>query len=345
VKYGEEPLLLDLSGGKKMERYLTNTGWTTTLWHPSVMAANAEILRQFTEDYPVDILFQDQVGARRFRYDLNPASPTPYAYTQGLLELARHDSAVVPLGTEAGFDRLINHESIFCGLTWSIAPTVGGPPWRTLWRDQYPANTYRVSPIALWMAHDKCAFQHHDLGQFVTTPEALAWTLVLGYQLSYRIVPETLDIPAQRHWLAWLSRLQQSIVSRLMTEPLEEWTYLADEVIRARYGPITIVANVGPNPYALDAQTTLAGYGFLATSDDATAGLLIRWDGIDQPGPVGFVREADDLWLMTPPGLEVQVPGVRAVNGPGATGNRVLAPAVRLPIRTGAPHLTHYRVR
>jgi len=327
VKYGEAPLLIGLDGRKQMERYSSNVGWTTTLWHPAVAAANAEILRQFTEDYPVDILFQDQVGARRFRYDLNPASPTPHAYTQGLLELARHDSAVVPLGTENGYDRLINYESLFCGLTWSIVPTEGGPSWRRLWREQYPASTYRVSPLALRMAHDKCAFAHHDLGQFVTTPEVLAWTLALGYQLSYRISPEALDLPAKRHWLAWLSRLQRSIVSRLMTEPLDEWTYLTGDVIRARYGPVTIVANVGPQPYALNARTTLAGYGFLATvQGDPTAGLLTRWEGVEQPAAVGFVREGDELWLMAPPGLEVRVPGAEAVGGPGATGSRVVIP-------------------
>jgi hypothetical protein len=299
VKHGEAPLLIGLDGKHSMERYSTNVGWSTTLWHPAVKAANAETLRQFTQEYPVDVLFQDQVGARRFRYDLNPASPAPYAYTQGFLELARHDSAVVPLGTENGFDRLINCESMFCGLTWSIAPTPGGPEWRRLWRDQYPSETYRVSPIALWMAHDKCAFTHHDLGQFVTTPEALAWSLVLGYQLSYRATPSALDTPAVQHWLSWLSRLQHGIVSPLMTEPLDEWAYLTDSVVKAQYGPVTVVANVGPEPYPLDERTTLAGYGFLATvRGGPRAGLLTRWNGLEQPGAVGFVQDGDDVWLM-----------------------------------------------
>ncbi|MFQ5811338.1 MAG: hypothetical protein ACE5JM_17100, partial [Armatimonadota bacterium] len=297
VKHGEAPLAIGLDGKRLMERYLTNVGWTTTLWHPAVVAANAEILRQFTEEYPVDILLQDQIGARRFRSDLNAASPTPYAYTQGLIELARHDSAVVPLATENGFDRLINYESLFCGLSWSTVPTEGGPDWRRLWRDQYPADTYRISPIALWMAHDRCAFTHHDLGQFVTTPESLAWSLVLGYQLSYRIVPETLDVPARRQWLTWLSRLQQSIVSRLIGEPLENWTYLTEDVIRARYGPVTIAANVGREPYRLNTRTTLAPYGFLATvRDGPRAGLLTRWEGIERPAGVGFIQDGDDVW-------------------------------------------------
>jgi hypothetical protein len=80
------------------------------MWHPAVRAANVETLRQFTRDYPVDILFQDQCGARGWSYDLNPASPSPLAYAEGMLSLVDEQSAMKPLSTEDGWDRVVNAE-------------------------------------------------------------------------------------------------------------------------------------------------------------------------------------------------------------------------------------------
>jgi len=78
----DAPLLRKLDGELSHERYGDNDGYTTCLWHAAVQAVNRETVRQFTEDYPVDILFQDQCGARTWQYDTNPASPTPYAYAR-----------------------------------------------------------------------------------------------------------------------------------------------------------------------------------------------------------------------------------------------------------------------
>ena len=110
-RYGEAPLLKNLQGKPTFERYDRNTGFTVCHWHPAVREANAKTLRQFREDYPVDVLFQDQCGARGWQYDTNPASPTPCAYSEGLLSMIDEDSRSVPLSTECGWDRVVNAES------------------------------------------------------------------------------------------------------------------------------------------------------------------------------------------------------------------------------------------
>ena len=69
-------------------------------------AANRRTVRQFTQELPVDLLFQDQCGARRWSPDFNPASPTPTAYIEGLLSMVEEDSRDVPLATEDGWDRV-----------------------------------------------------------------------------------------------------------------------------------------------------------------------------------------------------------------------------------------------
>ena len=69
LREGEAPLLRNLDGSLSYERYHVNDGYTVCHWHPAVQTVNREVVRQFSEDYPVDVLFQDQNGARGWRYE------------------------------------------------------------------------------------------------------------------------------------------------------------------------------------------------------------------------------------------------------------------------------------
>ena len=281
AQHGEAPLLKRLDGTLSHERYGTNPGYTVCHWHPAVQAANRKTLRQFTEEYPVDILFQDQCGARGWHYDGNPASPTPYAYTDGLISMVQEDSKAVPLSTESGWDRVANHQAQLCGMTWGIVPTEGGPSWRTLLKYDYPPDTWEIFPIAQYIAHDKCAMIHHDLGQFVTNQEVLSWTLGLGFNMSYTMNAAALGREGPANWLAWLDRLQKSICSAYTGKPVvafehergPEPTTEDDGIIRAQYGPVQIISNLGPTPRTVDGHA-LAANGFHATAPGVVAGCL-----------------------------------------------------------------------
>jgi hypothetical protein len=313
---GTDPLLKTLRGELFREQYGANDGYTVCHWHPAVRAANAETLRQFTEEYPIDILFQDQCGARGWQYDLNPASPTPYAYTEGLLSAVAEDSRSVPLSTESGWDRVVNYESQLCGMSWGIVPTEGGPTWRTLMKHTIPPETWEVYPLAQHIAHDKAAMLYHDLGQFVTNREVLAWTLGLGFCMSYTAGAAGLENDTPREWLYWLDRLQKSVCARYVGEPVVAFAHdrgpnptpAHDGVMRATYGPVTVAANLGP-----EARDGLPPYGFRAAAEGMTAG-----DAVDAEGRVAsFVAEQKgegaDLWVYSPAEREVRVqlpPGV-----------------------------------
>jgi hypothetical protein len=293
ARIGDAPLVKDRAGKSVREVYGPNYGWSLCAFHPAALAAEQTILRQFTEEYPSDILFQDQVGARSPQYDFNPASPMPDAYIQGMMDIARRDSRAVPLSTENGFDAIMNDETQFCGITWGLVPTESGPEWRELWQRKYPADAWRFTPLALWLAHDKVLFDHHDLGQFVTNRETLAWTLALGYQLSIRTDAHALQDQEHRRWIDWLADLQKTFGPSLMGAPLLSWEESAPGVYRARYGEISLIANTTPRPYPLDAQNTLAPFGFSLRSlqSDAQAGFYDRWQGQDYPtGGYAFVR-------------------------------------------------------
>ena len=134
---GTDPLLIKLDGSNSYENYSGNDGYTVCHWHPDVQAANRAIRDEFITNYPVDILFEDQVGARTWQYDLNAASPTPYAYAAGIAAQAAENSQSLPLSTENGWDRVINYEAQFSGMSWGLVPTENPPDWREFLRDRF----------------------------------------------------------------------------------------------------------------------------------------------------------------------------------------------------------------
>jgi len=314
LKAGEAPLARGLDGRPYHERYgPRSVGWTTTLWHPAVRAANRELRRQFTEEYPVDILFQDQVGARTWVYDRNPASPTPYAYAEGLLSQADEDARVRPLSTEDGYDRVLNAEVQLCGFTFGLVPGPN-PEWTRSFKSRYPATTWEIFPVAQVLAHEKAAMLHHDLGKFVSDRRTLAWTLGLGFAMSEQVPARALHEPRRLEWLRWLARLQQSIAARYVGEPVLAFEHepgLADTddgVIRATYGPVWLVANLGPDPRRSGSHL-LAGFGFQASASGLAAGDLRRLAGHDFGSAgasfvvEGTVRDAE-IWVWGAPGEE-----------------------------------------
>lgn len=315
---GDAPLLRGLDGKPNYERYSKNDGWTLTLWHPAAQAANRVTVRQFTQDYPVDILFQDQCGARGWHYDTNPASPTPFAYSEGMLAMNDEDSRIVPLGTENGWDRVANFQTLLCGLSWGIVPTEHGPEWVRLFKATRPPETWEIFPLALALMHDKAIFLHHDLGQFVTNDQVLSWTLGLGYSLSYRAHAAALGDDAPREWLAWLDRLQKSVCARHLGTPLRSFKHdreplfatggdprrkADDGTLTATYGDVHLRCNLGDVPRTVGGRD-LPPYGFRADAPGLTAGLA--------PDGTGYVTETrkgkTELWLYGTPLSRVTVP-------------------------------------
>jgi len=348
---GTDPLLKTLDGGLSRELYGgVHDGYTVCHWHPAVQAANRETVKNFTEKYPSDILLQDQCGARQWRYDTNPASPTPYAYSHGMMSMVAEDSQRVPLSTESGWDGVVNYESQLCGMSWGIVPY----PWsrRPLLKTTFPPESWRIYPIAQYIAHDKCAMLHHDLGQFVHDRRRLAWTLGLGFCLSYRTHARRLTQPETWEWPKWLSRLQKSLCARYLGEPVKRFehrwgqdpTQGDDGVIEARYGKVSIIANL--NPYATQVEgTELPKHGFIARAPGLIAGDIAAGES---ESVVSFVTEwretSGDIWIFARPYLQVSVPLPTELTGPlsvafDSAGTRdIISQEGRLSLRLPDPN-------
>ena len=323
---GTAPLLIQLDGSNSYENYSGNDGYTVCHWHPDVQTANRATRDGFVTNYPVDILFQDQVGARTWQYDLNTASPTPYAYAAGLAAQAAEDSQSLPLSTENGWDRVINYEAQFSGMTWGLVPTENPPSWREFLRDRFDPATWQVFPLAQYLAHDKLSMIHHDLGQFVTNDEVLSWTLGLGYGMSLRFNATDLDQEPTQQWLRWLDRLQKSVCARYVGEPIYSFSHAwgtnsvdpDNGVMQATYGPVNILANLGPQSLVTN-DYTLAPYGFLASAPDLIAASILPPGG-SNANPVAYVMETGtgriEFWIHTAGEQEVTIPLPAGFAGP-----------------------------
>ena len=285
---GEAPLLVKLDGTHNHEVYKQD-GWTSCFWHPAVVAANRRIVSQFTKDLPVDVLFQDQCGARRFNYDLNPAAPSPTAYTEGLLSQVEDAATHVPLGTEDGWDKVINEELCVFGMTWLTVPRHVDfrytHDYHVLMKELISPETWEIEPLVLRIMHDKCIFYCHDLSGSAFCDRLVAWDLAIGYNLSY----DASGAPGCKYGgrgraLArdrYLSALQKHVVSHIAGERLGTFRHdrgplfergarhmlsrADDGIVVATWGETKCVVNLGDMPRTVEGGVELAPYGYVVS--------------------------------------------------------------------------------
>src|SRR5262249_39685385 len=218
------------------------------------------------KDLGADCLFFDQIGARLWRSDFNPAKASPLGYYDGWL------SVFAPYGdrclmVEDGWDRLAasftGFDSSLLLMEREFAWLTGrfGPSWETF-------------PLALWLLHDKVLLYQHDLYEktFTADPEILTWNLAYGYMLSY-----DWDTGLDGPWLGIATAFQRALGPHYAGVPLTSYKQLADGVTETRFGTYSVVANWTTSPYPLDGFT-LAPRGFLARTDDGSlaAGELVE---------------------------------------------------------------------
>lgn len=304
----DDPLQRNLDGSVSYEEYFGNGGFNITPWHPTVQAANRNTRGQFITNYPVDILFQDQVGARTWQYDISTSSPSPYAYASGLAAIAAEDSQFIPVSTENLWDRLINAEAQSCGLAWGLAPTTNAPVWRRYLRDRYAPSTWQVFPLAQYLAHDKLSMIYNDLNAAVHNHEVMAWTLGLGYSMTFVVNATDLDTVSTRQWLLWIDRVQKSVAARYIGQPVttfsHQWgtnTVNPDNgVIAASYGPVSVVGNLGPEQMVTNGWT-LPGYGYIATATGLVAANILPPGGSNAAPYVAETNSSGgvDFWIYS----------------------------------------------
>jgi hypothetical protein len=259
----------DSGGNAATEQFSGYDGFIVSPSVPFVRdRVQAEIDRWQT-DVPADCLFFDQIGARPWRYDFNPAAPSPLAYYDGWLSVFAPDADRC-LMVEDGWDRLA---ASFSGFDSSLMLMQREFDWL----DGRFGPNWETFPLALWLVHDKVLLYQHDLfdGTFTADPEILTWNLAYGYILSYNW-----NVGLAGPWLGIASAFQRALGPHYAGAALTSYEQIADGVTKTRFGTYSVVANWTSSPYDLDGSQIAPG-GFLARTDD---GSLVAGEFADPSG-------------------------------------------------------------
>ena len=272
-------------------------GYPATMWHPVIRKANARTVTQFSKEYPCDILFQDQYGARPLPlYDFNAASPTPYAVIAGYINQTLEDSKRIPIATEGGLSHLMNSESMFFGLGFGVIPTRQRGSEQKDYNFIYPTESWRLYPLIQRLGHDKVILRNHNHQGFDQYDRSLSVTLAIGFSINYNTKKWgafSYGLPEEQAWTRYLAAVQREVVGPTVGKKLVSFEHIRQHgnnagYIRAQYGETVIIANLDPE--ALDIEgVTIMPYGYYAYSKTMRAGFLQKIGEKEFPEGCRFV--------------------------------------------------------
>jgi len=305
---GEAPLAFNREGKLSREQYASNAGYGVCFWHPAVQAIHREVRHDMSVTYPSDIILQDQVGARSWRWNYHALEPRKASAMDGMHSLSMEDAEHVPLATEDGHDRVVNFETMLCGCAWGTIPARGKYRTRHA-KFRFPQDEWQFFPTLSYLSHHQCLFTTHDLGHFIDDPDQLSYALAFGYSMSYRWSLGFEKNPARKRWLHWLDAIQKTVAADYAGKKLLDFSYprfqlgldRPHQVACTRFaGDIVVIANLEDAPCELTPilaaiplpdnekrwleQHTLPPYGFYVSSPRAKAASLQTNDGSQYVG-------------------------------------------------------------
>lgn len=278
--------VIDGDGKPMTEQFSGFDGFIASPAVPYVRDRVRAEIDRWGSEAPADCRFFDQIGARPWRPDFNPAESSPIAYDDAWLSL------FAPYGgdclmVEDGWDRLAASFSGFQGGLLLMEREHQEPD--KLWG----AGNWAPFPLALWLLHDKVLLYQHDLYEKTMTidPEVLTWNEAFGFVLSYDW-SDGLDSP----WLAIAAAFQRALGPHYAGVALSSYRDLANGVTETRFGAYSVVANWNGTAY-VTAGYRIAPGGFLARSDD---GSLVAGEFADPSGPTYRIVQNGQVAFTAP---------------------------------------------
>jgi len=315
-KHGDAPLVVRHDGKLQPEIYWNNKGFTCCQWHPAVLEANAKIIKEFTQDYPADIVFQDQTGSRFYSFDANPAAPSKNSYADGLVNTTMIDSKKALLSTEDGFSHLSDYEIQFCGFSFGILEPKPNNYWRLIY-ENYPKNTFKLYNMLGALFQDKVSITQHNLGGDIREPRRLSLCVAYGMHLITRINRNDKTVYSFQtfEWIKWLDVVQKTLSAKYIGANLKNfehtWENLhtrdASGVIRSQYDNISIVANLQEKTLR-EGNMELPSNSFYAKGKDFSVGGIIACGDFKVNDRTWYALEGNSLKIYGKGGEEVVVP-------------------------------------
>jgi hypothetical protein len=293
--------VLDPLGNPVTIDYGDHTGVIVSPYSAFVRQRIAQYMSDWQTKIPVDCVFLDQLGARPWLRDFNPASPTPTSYDDGWLAmLATYSNRCVMV--EDGWDRLARNAVGFFGSLLMMSRELDLP------NAYFGAGNWQPYPLATWLFHDKVLLYQHDLydNTMAIDLEVLTWNMAFGLVSSYSW--DALS-PATSPWLDLVARLQRDFGPRYVGVALSGYRNLAPDVNESTFGDLTVVANRAASGYSTGGYDLAPG-GFLArtTANDLLAGAFAgSFDGVPLSAGVHYViveRDTASVTVRQPVGAD-----------------------------------------
>jgi hypothetical protein len=315
--------VLDEHGNPVSIDYGAHTGVIVSPFAPFVRRRLAEEMDSWRTDVPADCLFFDQLGARPWLRDFNPAAPDPLAYDDGWL------AAMAPyanrcLMVEDGWDRLARDFTGFHGGLLMMARELDLPD------TFFGAGNWEPYPLADWLFHDKVLLYQHDLydGTMATDGAVLTWNMAFGMVSSYSW--DALA-PGVNPWLELVGDLQRDLGPQYAGVPLAAYDDVAPQVTESTFGNLDVVANWDEgNGYSTSGYDVAPG-GFLART--AGGGLVAgafrgAFDGAPLTGGTHYLiveRDAASVTVRQPVGADTAIAVAPPASASSGVGLRVTA--------------------
>ena len=337
--------VLDPLGNPATISYGDHVGVIVSPYSSFVRRRIAQYMNDWQTTVPADCVFLDQVGARPWLLDFNPASPTPTSYDDGWLAvLASYSNRCVMV--EDGWDRLARDAVGFHGSLLMMSRELDLP------NAYFGAGNWEPYPLATWLFHDKVLLYQHDLydGTLANDLEVLTWNMAFGLVSSYSW--DKLG-PGENPWLDLVSRLQRDFGPHYVGIPLSGYRGLAPDVNESTYGDLAVVANRTGSGYAIDGYDIAPG-GFLArtTTADLLAGAFEgSFDGVPLSAGVHYViveRDPASVTVRQPVGadsdLAVEPPATWS-SGRALTATAIASDGSGLGVVEGRVEAGHFSFR
>jgi hypothetical protein len=292
--------VLDGQGNPVTVSYGDHTGVIVSPYAVAVRQRIAQYMDDWQTRVPADCMFLDQIGARPWLRDFNPASPSPTSYDDGWLTmLATYADRCVMV--EDGWDRLARNSVGFHGSLLMMSRELDLP------NVLFGAGNWQPYPLAVWLFHDKVLMYQHDLydGTMATDGEVLTWNMAFGMINSYNW--DALG-PAANPWLDLVARLQRDFGPLYVGVQLSGYKNLAQDVNESTYGDLSVIANRDAAHGYSFAGYDVAPGGFYAVAKDLSAGAFEgSFGGVPLSAGVHYViveRAAASVTVRQPVGAD-----------------------------------------
>jgi hypothetical protein len=262
------------------EQFGSHDGYVVSPHAPAVRKRIDGVFEEWKTDVPADCLFFDQIGARPWRRDFNPAAPSTLAYYDGWLSLLSPYAGRCVM-VEDGWDRLASMSSGFHGGMLQMSHQFEWP------NDRWGQGNWEPYPIAGYLFGDKVLMYQHDLYEPTMTinPETLQFNVAFGFVLSYAWDGEREEASLTSPWATLVGQVQRTLGPHYAGRRITGFRSVAPGVTETVFeGGFSVLANWKKQAVEVEGAQ-LAPHGFLARKggDVLASALGLNWAGVTFP--------------------------------------------------------------